>query len=358
MAQPEPAQRHVREVQVYGPAPTDAGTLVFQKARLTWVRLGTGVHVELELPTKTVSSPGADVFSALMVLRADLHDDGWGWSVLVNASLITAWGPTEEHPCAVDQVRIFREYGEPPDADPVDALDVTASAELDYEYSPRLQWTLRKNWEVGAETGSGDREEYWHVIESMRHGKRRTKADRDAIRNVAVKPAEAGGYVPACVPTEQQRNEVLPHAEEIYVRGRVPRENKERVRTLAEWGRRDRGGVHLRRTGPFGQYSAEEDNLFEALRKIRLDLFADSWDVLVNAGLRQAWGSNQAFPCGIAHVRIYTNVTRPPMKEQVDALGTPENVDEDDFHVIRQMTWHHRWAGPKGFGGNRASCQR
>ncbi|WP_243792775.1 hypothetical protein [Saccharopolyspora gloriosae] len=69
------------------------------------------MHVELELPTRTVSSPGADVFSALMVLRADLHDGGWGWSVLVNASLITAGGPTEEHPCAVDQVRIFRKFG-------------------------------------------------------------------------------------------------------------------------------------------------------------------------------------------------------------------------------------------------------
>ncbi|MEU6132757.1 hypothetical protein ABZ805_26570 [Saccharopolyspora sp. NPDC047091] len=341
-----------RPIPAHGPTLADPERLEFQEIPLTWSPVDAGVQVELGLPTGPVRAAGVDLFSALMLLRVDIEDDGWGWTLLVAAAWKRAWGPTDRYPCDIGAVRFFADDGTP-ETEPVDALARLASSDL-FEYRPRVQWTERMRRETGADHVRVNSGPYWRHIDALREGRKEAEFDpnrpEDFFDGLDKWLKNAPPHQPACIPTERQRREVLPHAEKIYIRGRKPR-TPEPVQALAEWGRRDDGGVHLRLTGPFGQLSAEAENVFVALLRIRWDLFIEAWEVLVNAALREAWGSTPLFPCGIAHVRLYPSVLRAPANDQIDALGTPADFgDERDFRAPQQQSWHWRWAGPKGFG--------
>ncbi|MCX2733628.1 hypothetical protein OOZ19_25580 [Saccharopolyspora sp. NFXS83] len=316
-------EKSVREVHVFGPLEGDPGRTDFQPAVVTWSRTDDGrINLALCGPFGEHVAVESDVFTALLFLRAELENSRW--QLLVNAARCDAWGPTEQHPCDVDQVRLFPDLAGPPAPEPVDALDVfTDVGDRGTLVTEQMLW--REEWAGLVKPGKMNWTEY---DRSMR--KIRAELKREA--------AEAAAQVPE-----------LTNTEPVLVLGKSPEDPQRRQvqEAVAEWGRRAGGGVHLRLRGPFGQFDEQGPDLFTPLQQVRRAMLQEGWAVLVNAALFGAWGGTPQHPCGIAHVRIYPSLTGPPLPEQLDVLGTPPGRLQDAHWspVGEQTAWHHEWAG-------------
>ncbi|MCA1188888.1 MULTISPECIES: hypothetical protein [unclassified Saccharopolyspora] len=310
-----------REVDVFGPVDGDPAEMDFQPAVATWSRTSDGqVGLELSGPFGAHHAVEPNLFKALMLVRAELQE--LKWQVVVNAARRDAWGPTEEHPCAVDEVRIYPDLAGPPTTEPLDALGPpTELGERGMLVTEQILW--REEWAGLTRPGKMN----W------------TEFDRSMREMSATRKQEAAE---AAVPE-------LPHSEPIFLAGPSPEDPTKQAlqEGVAEWGRRAEGGVHLRVRAPGVQFDDHGADLLAALQNLRMESWRRRWEVLVNGSLRGAWHGTEQHPCGIAHVRFYPDLTGPPLPEQVDVLGTPPG-DLRKAHwasVSQQTRWYHDWAG-------------
>ena len=139
--QTQPPQ--VQPVLLYGTAAGTAASLHDGTATWRW-RTHEELLLQLDGPFGdpiTVAAP--DLHRALLVLGGQLPS---GWLPVVQAARRDAWHSTSSHPCRFDEVRLYPEFGAPPAATPVPALDTPDVAVWSHLARPSQAWLYHQEW--------------------------------------------------------------------------------------------------------------------------------------------------------------------------------------------------------------------
>lgn len=133
----------LRSVWLYGPRPDDPNVHTLYEGHVAWTRGEDEVAVRLQGPFgDPIEIVADDVHRALIGVRTDLPQD---WLLVVHAARRDAWHSTTDHPCRINQVRLYPEFGQPPTA-PLDALDVPDMSAWPRVCQPEEQLLYHREW--------------------------------------------------------------------------------------------------------------------------------------------------------------------------------------------------------------------